>query len=243
VSAAGPAAELRTHSLPLSPRVLVWVPAAALTLALLLSFFPWVGAYPGGYRVFSQNAWRAGVGSVDAPATVVPQEILDAGAKIQKDLTPANLLLLMYAILLVVTVVLAWLERALPSQLDSDAVHRRLGWLPAVWPYLTPALLGWSALLLVLILYQSWRGFGLETAVQRYAAARHDSEMKAAETNAKRQVVEIEIGMDAAKFDLATTTVFDIVVAAHVIAVLALVGRRWLENRGAKPPPRIALQY
>jgi hypothetical protein len=242
MSDSGPSGELRTRALPLAPGVLAWVAPACLTLALVLTFFPWVGAYPGGYRVFSQNPWRASIGRIDATSTAVP-ELQDAESKFKTDLTPSNLLLLLYAVLLVLTVALTWLERVLPSQLDSAAVHRRVSWLPGVWPYLPSVMLGWSLLLLLLLLYQTWLGFGLETAVQKYAVALHDKDLKASETNAKKQVVEIEVGMDAAKFAVEGTTAFDVAVLAHAVAVLALLGRQWLTRRGAKPHPRIAVQY
>src|SRR5579883_347174 len=55
---------LRHHGFTLDPRVLPWLPVFCLALCLVLSFFPWVGAYPGGYRVFSQTPWEAGVGGL-----------------------------------------------------------------------------------------------------------------------------------------------------------------------------------
>src|SRR5262245_34941850 len=39
----------RVASFPLDPRVIRWIPAAALFLAFILSFFSWNGLFPGGY--------------------------------------------------------------------------------------------------------------------------------------------------------------------------------------------------
>ncbi len=47
----------------LSPRVLPWIAVAALVIVFVLSFFSWVGYYPGGYVVVTQNAWQAAFGS------------------------------------------------------------------------------------------------------------------------------------------------------------------------------------
>ena len=53
----------------LSPRVLPWLAVGALVLVFVLTFFPWVGFYPGGITVTYQNAWQAAFGSY----SVVPE--------------------------------------------------------------------------------------------------------------------------------------------------------------------------
>lgn len=47
----------------LSPRVLPWIAVGALVIVFILTFFSWVGYYPGGIAVASQNAWQAAFGS------------------------------------------------------------------------------------------------------------------------------------------------------------------------------------
>src|SRR5213079_261119 len=47
----------RVASFPLDPRVIRWVPAGALFLAFVLTFFPWNGLFPGGYSAYTQSAW------------------------------------------------------------------------------------------------------------------------------------------------------------------------------------------
>jgi hypothetical protein len=48
----------------ISPRYLQFVPLALLLLVFLLTFFPWVGVYMGGYGIDTQNAWQAAFASV-----------------------------------------------------------------------------------------------------------------------------------------------------------------------------------
>src|SRR5262249_35935187 len=60
-------------SLWISPRVTQYVPAAALFLVLVLTVVPWVGIYPGGVWMDSQNAWQAMVGSTSTDRDLEPQ--------------------------------------------------------------------------------------------------------------------------------------------------------------------------
>lgn len=235
--------ELRSCGITLSPAVVGWVPVVCLTLCLLLSFFPWVGAYPGGYRVFSQHAWEAGFGWLGIQVTAVPQ-ILDDAERDLKALLPMNLFMVLYGILLILTVILAWIERVLTSELDVLNLPGPLAWLPTVWPYRFTLLIGLATLLLFFVIFQMGRGFGLETAVAEYAATRHAEALAAPDlTEAKRQVAYIQIGMDTARFALRRTTVLSVVLAAHILALLGLLTRIWLTRRGNKQPPRLVIQY
>src|SRR4051812_23176688 len=48
----------------ISPRVLRWIaPVAAVALFVFL-FLPWTGTYPGGYGVYTQNAFQTIWGGV-----------------------------------------------------------------------------------------------------------------------------------------------------------------------------------
>jgi hypothetical protein len=234
----------RSFGLPLDPHVIAWLPAVCLTLCLVFSFFPWVGAFPGGYRVFSQTPWEAAVRDVTFPATAVPESLQKAEPELRK-LVSLNLLMFLYGILLILTVVLAWLERVVfRTPPDASTLPGPLAWLPGVWPHRFLLLLGLSLFLLFLIAVQSWLGFGVETAVEQYATTLHAEELKAAGTNAqKKQIAQINIAMDEARFVVQTTTVREIAVAAHVVVILAVLARFWLDRRGNKPVPRIAVEY
>jgi len=51
----------------ISPRITQFVPAVALFLVFILTFFPWVGICPGGVCVDSQSAWQAVFGWTSTP--------------------------------------------------------------------------------------------------------------------------------------------------------------------------------
>jgi len=233
---------LRHHGFTLDPRVLPWLPVFCLALCLVLSFFPWVGAYPGGYRVFSQTPWEAGVGGLTPVPTAVPQSLQQAEPELKR-LTDWNPFMLLYDILLVLALILAVLERVFQTAPTVAGLPGPLAWLPGVWPYRFAVLLGLTGLLLFLVVFQAWRGFGLETAVQQYATSLHAEEVEKAGTIAQKQVAQIAIGMDAARFAVQPATVRDIAVAAHIVALLGVLSHLWLARRGGRPVPRIAIEY
>src|SRR4051812_17225602 len=47
-----------------SPRILRWVVPGAAAAIFVLLFLPWTGAFPGGYRVYTQNAFQTIWGGV-----------------------------------------------------------------------------------------------------------------------------------------------------------------------------------
>ena len=97
--------------------------------------------------------------------------------------------------------------------------------------------------LLVLLLMQTWRGFGLETAVKQRVADRYAEQVEKADSTPKKKTVSVTMGADLASYQLQGTTPLNIAIAAHAVAFLAMLGRWWLHNRGAKPHPRVSLQY
>jgi hypothetical protein len=55
----------RTHTATLSPKVLPWVAVGAWFLVFVLFFFSWVGLYPGGYGAYWQGPLGIAVGGGD----------------------------------------------------------------------------------------------------------------------------------------------------------------------------------
>src|SRR5262249_6017431 len=54
-----PASDHPFCSVSLHPFVIDWIPALCFVLILFLTLFPWVRYAPGGYTLYSQNAWQA----------------------------------------------------------------------------------------------------------------------------------------------------------------------------------------
>src|SRR5262249_26778383 len=48
----------RGFTFKISPRVVRWIGPIALIVLFVLTFFPWVGSYPGGIGAYTQNGWQ-----------------------------------------------------------------------------------------------------------------------------------------------------------------------------------------
>ncbi|MFO0851921.1 MAG: hypothetical protein U0871_25650 [Gemmataceae bacterium] len=233
-----PAAE-REVGVSLSPAMVGWLPVGCLTLALALTFFAWVGTYPGGVRVYSQHPWQALVGKFTV--NPLPDDLLTDEPDLEKN-TPTSWWLWLYFPALLAAVVIGWVDRAFDNP-DATTLPGPLVWVVGVWPHRLTLIGGLAALALLLLLIQSWRGFGLEVAVQRVVAARFADAEAAADTTPKRNKVAVQKGQEVNRFGLQGTTAFDLAIAAHLFAVLGAGGRYWLDRRGAKPPPRLVVEY
>ncbi len=228
----------RSAALVLTPQGLAWIPVGCLTLIFLLAFFDWAGSYPGGTRLYSQTAWEAMFGRYTVGGMtekmVADQPSIDAKMRF-------SFWLFLAMPLLIATLLVAWAERLLVRDADPE---RLPDWLQRVWPHRFPILAGAAGLVLVLILFQSAMGFGLESAIRRHVAEQFNTQAAAADTPAKK----LEVAVDEAKmvngYGLRMTTARQLAIAANVVAVAALLGRWWLDRRGPNAaPPRVLVQY
>lgn len=223
-------------SLRLNPLWLDWVPAAAITLAFLCTFFFWVGSYPGGTRVYAQNGWLALIGDVSVNA--LPEKLIDDEKEIEANLR-GNRWLIAYFPALFAALGLFWIERFVKNPTQSS-VPGPLAWLPDNWPKRFALLTGLSLILLLLIAVQSWRGYGLENAIRTKVNTQFAEMESQADTTPKRQTVAVLKGRELARYELHGTTPLDVAIFAHALAFAAMAGRWWLHHRGAKPLPSIA---
>lgn len=240
-----PAGYAHTVGLTLKAEALAWVPAVGLTLILLLTFFVWVGSYVGGHPVYAQTAWRALTGSPSRNFHLEeftqqqsgwPADVLN---KVQSDW----LLVLPYLLALVAAVALAWAERFVMT-VDRGRLPKRLGFLGDVWPYRIPVLAALATVAALLLLVLLARGFGLERAMRETVTAKYADERVKAEGNpSKLETIEWKADQELSRFNLERTFWLDLAVLLHVVVVLAMVGRAWLDRRGDKPPPRLVVQY
>ena len=225
----------RTTGFPLSPIVLGWIPAACFTLVFLLTFFTWVGVYPGGYRAYTQNGWEAAFGSLDS--NNFAEEVLKLEGELAKR-TPWNLLLVPFLFGLLLLLAVAWVERVLrdPDQLPVPAMAQ-------YWRYRFAAIAGLGALLFGLLAFQSRIGFGLETAVRKVAAEKFETERQSADNSAAKQKVDVKEGREVGSYQLGTTSWLALALAALLVGVAAAALKFWLDTRGTKPPPRVSLTW
>ncbi|MGL4424135.1 MAG: hypothetical protein ACRCZF_26000 [Gemmataceae bacterium] len=225
-------------TLRLSPFVLEWLPLVLALSILILSFFPWVGAYPGGVRLFSQNAWESLSGTL--AANVPSEELQKLETEVAK-IVPMNGTMIPYVILVLLLLAMTILEKVFQEPPTVLSVPAPLAWLPGIWPTRHRNIYGITVVLFVLLLLQNWRGFGLETAVARYAAAAQQEELTAADTNTKKQIVQVKIGQKAGQFQVGTSTAFALLMFLHALIVLVTL-LKWVHgDRPADQLPRLEL--
>jgi hypothetical protein len=224
----------------LSPHVLPWVAAVAILAVFVLSFFSWVGLYPGGVGVLTQSGWQAGFGSYSLDSDVKDAEAMASrvlGAEGGKTEGPgASGLLILYLLLLIPALLLtigAAVWPLLPLKLPP-AVERLRPWRWGIAG-------GVSLLAFFLLLVAMLTGLGLENKVHATAEKAVAAEEKAATTPAAVKMVAIQRGERLAS--LRRTAAVCWVAWLHGIAALSALAVFWLERRGARPHPRIDLLW
>ncbi|QEL20950.1 hypothetical protein [Limnoglobus roseus] len=224
----------------LTPAVVEWIVPVGLTLIFVLTFFTWVGAYPGGHRLFAQNAWDTLFREISP--NMVPVTMKDEETKLRALAGRDWPVMLPYLVLLIVSVLLAWGEKFV-HEIDPVTVPGPLAWLSKVWPQRFLILAVLCGVLLGFFVLEMTRGFGLETAVRQYAVQKYETDAAAADTQLEKVAVQVKTGGEQGRFAVQTTTWYALAFLAHVVVVLAILIRMWLANRPGKAYPRLALRY
>lgn len=221
----------------IAPGILEWVPAFGFTLLFLLTFFSWVGAYPGGLRLFTQNAWEA-LAASHSP-NIVPAELEDIEKHLLTSLRYCWLLL-PYVLALILALFFVWADRILPDKVSATTLPGPLVWLTRFWPARHNLLLILGVGSLALFLAQGWKGLGLDNAIKDYAASKHEEEAKAADTELKKSTVRVKAGMEYAKYAVGTTTGYSLAFWTHLVVVAAMLLR---PRDGSARPLRFGVKY
>jgi len=225
----------------LSPKVIAWLPLVFLTLTFALTFFPWVGTYIGRAALYYQSPWSA-LWRDHNPNPAL--EKLAQETIITRDDLPRDWIMLPFLLILVLATVLAWAERLLQST-DPQKLPPPIA---KIWPSRHMIIAGLSVAIVVLILFQSLRGFALERSVRQVVRNNPElvKERKAAEdagSEWKKAMVDYREEQDLLRFNLSRTTWMHLGVLFSSLAALSALGYITLEKRGDKPPPKVMLHY
>ena len=242
-SAPTPEGYQRKYTIWFSPKYLQYVAPVALFLVFVLTFFPWVGVYPGGVADAWQNAWQATIGwsSVDNDVAKETPPFPKYGEKdAQKSTDPGyNVLLIFYLLVLIPTVLIALgclALRFMPPAKLPPAAHPVLPWR---WGIVA----GLNLILLLFLVLQWVLGFSL---VNNVLAA---TESKIAALAEKRgSTTTPEARQDAvmrglAQQELQRTIWLDLVVFLHLVALAGAGLMFCINRRGARPAPRIDMLW
>ena len=234
-----------THSwgLNFSLRWVVWVPAVALSLILVLTFFNWVGSYAGDSPAYAQNAWRSLVGSVYRNQEL--EKVMKDDAALPSAVlegTRADWMMLLYLLALLLAVVVAWAERTV-VKLDVARLPRQLHWLGPVWPHRVAIVAGLTTFALLVLFIQTTSGFGLERAIERVVSEEFAKKREEAGTDQnKLKDLRTQEQTKIKAFNVERTIWLHLAIVLNILVVAAMLTRSWLERRGTKPPPRIVFQ-
>ncbi|HEX3148951.1 MAG TPA: hypothetical protein VHR66_12790 [Gemmataceae bacterium] len=222
-------------SVPLDPRVIRIIPAAAIFLALILTVFPWNGLYPAGYSAYTQSAWGclfAGLSYDD-----VSEDQMKMKDDLKKDLH-SSWFLLPYLVLLFPTLLLA-----VAGPVVDLAKIKLPPSIEKLWQF-RPALLGVLTILTLLFLLAQWaRGFGLQRAIDDKITEEFKEKMAQANTPEKIQSVEMLADKLKGQFHVKSTPWLRLAVLMHLLAAGAVVTEAGLMLRGKKKPPRVGVMW
>lgn len=222
----------------LRPEVVRWFAPVGLGLALVLTFFPWVGAYPGGSGVYTQSAWQAARGSFSTDPTG------DAALDHREDGLDKQAgfggWMVLFFLALLPAVVLAVGEFVLPfvrSPLHPTVRHVRDNRLPLL------VLL--TVLAIVFLLPQVWLGFSLEKAADAAVRAAQPVPAEGGPplTAMQRQEAEVKRGSQLAYYALRRTSWLDLALLALVVAAAGAGLELWLTRRGDRLEPRAEVMW
>lgn len=229
-------------AMSLSPAVVSWLIPIGLTFILLLTFFPWVGAYPGGVTAYTQSFWGALGNSVTADSAA--EQVMKQEANIEKALRSDWWILLPYLLVLLIGVGLAWADRLVTA---PDFAYRigPMGTLRAlVWPRRGIILGAIAVITIALFTLESIRGLGLEAAVRTVSTAKYKEEADKVDNTADRQKVRAKVGVEQASFGMQNGYAYWLVGLTHLAVLFAAGGRLWLDARGEHvTPPRVVMEW
>jgi hypothetical protein len=223
-------------SAPLEPKVLRWIPPAALTLLFFLTFFSWDGMFPAGYPAYTQNAWQCLFGKVSADD--VAEDEFKQKADFD-DRVHSNWWLVFFFLFLFPALVLAWAGPVVEVAKINLPEGIRRAW------HFRSALLGALVLASLLFLLAQWAsGFGLQRAVYDKIESAYATQKAEANTPEKQQRYEMRVAMAKGGSLVKTTPWLRLAVLVHLLAAAAVVAEVGLMLRAAhKPPPRAAVMW
>lgn len=240
----------KQKSYVLHPGLMPWVAPVCLVGIFVLTFFAWVGMYPGGVAVASQNPWQAVLGDAslneDWTKYVKNDRLWEPyfGTDVTDLEKPGfGLFALLYILAIVPAGALAVVSvipglKGLPQRLPLS--------LQPLWRFraLLVSLLALAALVL-LVLQVYVFGFPLENAAVKRVGTVVEGLKSSAGTSGQKDLTrwQLEEGIRLGAYNLQTTWKLQLVFLLNALAVIGALLEYWLERRGPQPLPRMDLQW
>lgn len=219
--------------------VIKWVGPAAILLALVLSVFPWMGAYPGGTAVYTQSAWGLTFGTFTAEPTgdeamgARGPESLSGEKELRKHVRMSAVMMVFSALLLFAGLI-AGLDLFEPiiNFPVPDLIQ-------SIWPRRHQILAVSGAVLFVLLQVALWSGVGLEAATAAAADAAVPALKGASPTTKELHVRQVMVGCECGRYAVTRTLWLMLASGSLVVGSAAYGLELWLTQRGRRPEPRV----
>ncbi len=242
-SSVAPAPAEYTHRLSAhaNPRVLQPLAALAVLGLFVLSFFPWVGRYPGGVPVVTQSAWQAAFGAetVDEDLKKMlsgPAPGKDAPSEERPGASGLMILFVLLLILALLGTLAAAAWNVIPVALPASAQAFK----PWRWGIAAALLL----LTLVLLVLQEVSGFNLEARTTAEVDRSMEGLKKLADVGGKAaDEKRIAILRGTALTQLYRTAALRWATALNALALVCALLVYWVERRRSRPVPRVDLLW
>jgi hypothetical protein len=216
--------------------VLPWIPAVTFFLIFVLTFFNWVGKYPDGIGVVTQNAWQAAFGYYSLDAAFDQMDQFEVAKDAPGFSVNSFFYLLAFVPIMVVTiavVVVSILAVKMPPAIQN------------VWSWRFLAVGVLTLIPLFFLALQNLAGFPLEDKARTKIEEKNKGDKKAAgnnEINIKK--VDIKEGQEIGAESLARTRIRSLVILLHFIATAGAFLAFWVERRGpSRPLPRFEMLW
>jgi len=222
----------RKFTLQLKPQLLPYIPAGALFLIFILTFFPWVGAYPNGLPLYKQNAWQAAFNSYTSDYDdLVPgtEEKLNPGV---------SALTLFWLLIFLAMLALAIAVAVVPRlRVNLPPVVRQY------WAWRMIVICGLSLILLLFMVILDLARFPLEDKLTNKAKETAKSQFPFSKDKSDKAQSFSESYLISA-MGLQHTNTFRLVFFLLIITVICALLDYWIERRGPnKPLPRIDMLW
>lgn len=238
---ASPGGYARTMALTLNPQILPWIAPVCLVGVMVLMFFPWVGYFPGGYGVVTQNGWNSAFGYAPAEPVYVRKVLKLESDELPEKARPAmDVLLLFFVILFLLALILALASIVMPLlklQLPP-AVQQLMPWRWGITGALT-------ILAFLFLFLQSLVGFSIE-AKGDYALNPFGQTISTSTgTPEDQEIQNIKNGSLFSSRAIERTLAFNLVFWLMLLASLGCAAQYWLDQRERtrRPLPRFELMW
>lgn len=219
------------RSCTINTRILPWVATVCLGIVFLLQFFPWLGFYPGGTGVASQNAWQVAFGSYTVDSEY--KSAFPPAADEDKKFPAASILVIFYVLLFLLLLLLAigsLVVGLMPINLPPP-VQKVLPWR---W-----TIVGGLALLTFLFLMlQLLAGFNFESELTEKIENKFN--LKTLKGDERRQAEVLQGGMITS---IQRTNWVRLALLFQFLAIAAAGLLSWTSHRIGRPLPRIDIQW